>query len=243
MRTCPRLHTPPQSTKVDDAGVEAPDDKSAAGAGDSGSFAAVSRAAGEQSSGERELSAPTRTVPGGKTEKSCSAENAFGQRFGLYLLSAFRAFPTKLWVLFGLSLLSAFRTFPTKLWVLFGLSLGAFRAFPKKLWVRFGLSLLSALQAYPTTQRGDVSGLPRTSSERGYAAPTAAWRASGSRTSSPSGAFLNSNDQRRSSSGTSEVGAGCRGIRSAADRRTYRRVCDRRGRSHAALVTTALACV
>jgi hypothetical protein len=65
--------TPPyssQSTTVDDAGVEVPDGKSAAGAGDSGSFAAVSRAAGEQSSGERELSAPTGAVPGGRTEKN-----------------------------------------------------------------------------------------------------------------------------------------------------------------------------
>ena len=42
------------------------DGPSTAGVGDSESFAAVSRAAGEQNSGERELSAPTRTVPGGK---------------------------------------------------------------------------------------------------------------------------------------------------------------------------------
>ena len=67
------MPTPPyttQSTTVDDAGVEAPGGRSAAGAGDSGSFAAVSRAAGEQSSGGRELSAPTRTVPGDRTEKN-----------------------------------------------------------------------------------------------------------------------------------------------------------------------------
>ena len=55
-----------QSTTVEDIGVEEEDGESATGAGDSESFAAVSRAAGEQNSGERELSAPTRTVPGGR---------------------------------------------------------------------------------------------------------------------------------------------------------------------------------
>jgi len=69
--------TPPyssQSTTVEDVGVEVEDGEGTAGAGDPGSFAAVSRAAGEQNSGERELSAPTRTVPGGNTEKSRSAQ-------------------------------------------------------------------------------------------------------------------------------------------------------------------------
>ena len=87
------MPTPPyssQSTTAEDVGIEVQDGESTAGAGDSGSFAAVSRAAGEHNSGESELSAPTRTVPGGKTEKSRLAEYAFGQRFGLSLLSAFQ---------------------------------------------------------------------------------------------------------------------------------------------------------
>ena len=47
-----------QSTTVEEVGVDAQDDESAAGRGDVGSLAAVSRAAGEQNSGERELRAP-----------------------------------------------------------------------------------------------------------------------------------------------------------------------------------------
>ena len=58
------------------SGVEGKDGECATGAGDSESFAAVSRAAGEQNSGERELSAPTRTVPGGNTEKNRSAQRS-----------------------------------------------------------------------------------------------------------------------------------------------------------------------
>ena len=76
------MPTPPyssQSTTVEEIGVEEQDGECATGAGDSGSFAAVSRAAGEQNSGERELSAPTGTVPGGKTEKGRPADYAFGQ--------------------------------------------------------------------------------------------------------------------------------------------------------------------
>ena len=94
-----------QSTTIEDAGVEVQDGESTAGAGDPGSFAAVSRAAGEQNSGESELSAPTRTVPGGKTQKSRPAEYAVGQRFGLALLSE-RFGLTLLSERFGLTLLS-----------------------------------------------------------------------------------------------------------------------------------------
>jgi hypothetical protein len=47
-----------QSTTVEEVGVDAQDDESAAGRGDVGSLAAVSRAAGEQNSGESELRAP-----------------------------------------------------------------------------------------------------------------------------------------------------------------------------------------
>ena len=46
-----------------------------------------------------------------------------------------------------------------------------------------------------------------TTAGSGYVAPTASWSSARSSSSSPCGAFLNSNDQRWSSSGTNTVGA------------------------------------
>ena len=60
---------------MEETGVEVEDGENATGAGDAGSFAAVSRAAGEQNSGEIEPSAPTRTLPVGRAEKSRSTQH------------------------------------------------------------------------------------------------------------------------------------------------------------------------